>query len=605
MSESPFFSVLVPTYNQAQYLGSALDSLLAQTDPDWEAIIVNDGSTDSTREVIDAYCRKDTRFRAFHKENGGVASALNMGLREARGKWICWLSSDDLFERTKIEIHRQWIAKYPDCHFFLTRARYLHESTHTVEDPKDRIPINREWQLLEMLRCNYVGGNSVCVHHNLWAEVGMFDERLHYGQDYDMWLRLMSRYPAMLIPERTCITRIHPLQCSAGFREATGFDAATVGINFVNQHSFPDLVPLVDLSDTRIAREALTGAINVAADPSAYLYRLGPNPALLFRILEWIWNCDNPELKRSTLKLIQRRAVLVSANYPTTAFQFLWKAVASASQLPQHEYTYEPVSPKEVADINYRLLEATGDRKAQPLLRYIMMNFDRQVPPNISARKWKFREVVILYHNAASSLDPVKDSGFQATLSVAKEFTRAGNMILLISWPGQGTRFVDGILYAGASDEKSLAHAVSSLSPVDMLISISLNDGSDMICSRRYLNLQGKPDEPASPDWLLDTLSSDSSRATHLDISGFTSLRASRLRMIFWFCHRPNQIKRMVVWMIARVAYIVYIIIRTIMANTLGRLSLIWHRIHGEPVTKWPSLLKGLWHEQQQKKRSK
>src|SRR5919108_4145810 len=135
MKNYPSFSVLVPVYNHAQYISEALDSLLAQTERDWEAIVVNDGSTDSTPDVLEAYRAKDSRFRVFHKKNGGVASALNMGLQQARGDWICWLSSDDLFHPCKLEIHRHWIGKYPECCFFFTHFRALNEATGQLSDP--------------------------------------------------------------------------------------------------------------------------------------------------------------------------------------------------------------------------------------------------------------------------------------------------------------------------------------------------------------------------------------------------------------------------------------------------------------------------------------
>ena len=125
MEKTPFFSILVPTYNQAQYLGEALDSVLAQTDSDWEAVIVNDGSTDSTPQVLEQYAQKDPRFKIFHQENGGTGSALNMALKFAQGQWICWLSSDDLFETKKLEIHRQWINKYPEYKFFFSNFTYF------------------------------------------------------------------------------------------------------------------------------------------------------------------------------------------------------------------------------------------------------------------------------------------------------------------------------------------------------------------------------------------------------------------------------------------------------------------------------------------------
>ena len=91
--EHPTFTVLIPTYNQANFLPAALDSLLAQTYSSWEAIVVNDGSTDSSETIAEAYATRDRRIRFFNKMNGGTASALNEGLRHSKGDWICWLSS--------------------------------------------------------------------------------------------------------------------------------------------------------------------------------------------------------------------------------------------------------------------------------------------------------------------------------------------------------------------------------------------------------------------------------------------------------------------------------------------------------------------------------
>ena len=107
----------MPTYNQARYLGAALDLILNQTDPSWEAIVVDDGSTDQTSSVIAQYAALDRRIRAFRKPNGGVASALNMALTQATGEWIHWLSSDDMFEPHKLAVNRRWIPRTPTANF--------------------------------------------------------------------------------------------------------------------------------------------------------------------------------------------------------------------------------------------------------------------------------------------------------------------------------------------------------------------------------------------------------------------------------------------------------------------------------------------------------
>jgi glycosyltransferase involved in cell wall biosynthesis len=88
-------SVVMPTYNDAKYLKSAIDDILNQTYSNFELIIVNDGSTDRTAEIIESYAKQDSRIRVFHKENGGTGSALNHGFEQARGEFGTWVSSDD------------------------------------------------------------------------------------------------------------------------------------------------------------------------------------------------------------------------------------------------------------------------------------------------------------------------------------------------------------------------------------------------------------------------------------------------------------------------------------------------------------------------------
>ena len=92
---SPFFSIIIPVYNVAPYLRECLDSVLAQTFTDWEAICVDDGSTDGSGAILDEYAAKDNRFRVFHQKNAGVSVARNNGLMLASGEWIWFVDSDD------------------------------------------------------------------------------------------------------------------------------------------------------------------------------------------------------------------------------------------------------------------------------------------------------------------------------------------------------------------------------------------------------------------------------------------------------------------------------------------------------------------------------
>lgn len=95
---SPKISIIVPVYNTEQYLCRCIDSVMAQTYTDFELLIIDDGSTDSSGTICDEYAAQDTRVRVFHKENGGVSSARNVGLDNARGEWITFVDSDDYIE---------------------------------------------------------------------------------------------------------------------------------------------------------------------------------------------------------------------------------------------------------------------------------------------------------------------------------------------------------------------------------------------------------------------------------------------------------------------------------------------------------------------------
>lgn len=97
----PKISVIVPVYNTEKYLHRCVDSILSQTFIDFELLLINDGSTDKSGEICDEYARRDSRIRVFHKDNGGVSTARNLGLDEAQGEWICFVDSDDEIRNLK------------------------------------------------------------------------------------------------------------------------------------------------------------------------------------------------------------------------------------------------------------------------------------------------------------------------------------------------------------------------------------------------------------------------------------------------------------------------------------------------------------------------
>lgn len=298
----PNFTILVPSYNQAHFLPTALNSLLAQTHSNWEAVVINDGSTDTTAQVAEAFAVRDHRIRVFHQQNGGVANALNAGLSKARGEWICWLSSDDLFEPYKLTVHMDAIRCNPECLFFHSGYSCLDETTSV----KAQVPVydstDRDLQVLNFFRSCWVHGNSFAAHRSIFGQIGGFVQgSYHNAQDFEMWLRISTHYELCYIPYNTCITRIHPEQPTTQFFEAGKLDCVHACYDFLNNHQFQDLFPFLDLNQIDSARKALVETIRIYLEPDAYFHAAGYNPALLDRLYEWLEN-ESPQAFRIELR---------------------------------------------------------------------------------------------------------------------------------------------------------------------------------------------------------------------------------------------------------------------------------------------------------------
>jgi len=182
----PLVSVIIPTFNCAQYIATAVESVLAQERADVEVLVIDDGSTDATTETLGAY---GDRIRYIHQPNSGVSLARNKGLAAANGRYIGFLDSDDAWHPDKL--HRQLAAmeKDPDagaCYsaFAVTDSRlsplYVHRAKPHSSVLEDLL-----------LRGNWVSTPStVLCERALFAKVGGFDSKLSLCADWDMWLRL-------------------------------------------------------------------------------------------------------------------------------------------------------------------------------------------------------------------------------------------------------------------------------------------------------------------------------------------------------------------------------------------------------------------------------
>lgn len=337
-SAAPRFSILVPTYNHAHYLPAALDSLIAQTYADWEAVVVNDGSSDATPQVLADYAAREPRIRVFDQANGGTAVALNTALEQARGEWVCWLSSDDLFQPDKLANHVEAIRQAPDYDCFFSNFYLLHDPegrlTASGIDVESTIPPLGE-QVIRLFRYNYFNGITIAVRRAVFAAVGPFRAEYRHGQDFDMWLRIAARYRWMYIDHPTCVTRQHEGQ---GTRRAvmTGiYDSTLACLDYLNQHPFADLFPGVDLDDPDQATAALRLSLEVLLDPNGYVNLGGLVVSLAERVVEWLVAHPVAEFRQALRQLVEAER-FAGIDFPRELMEIWQRFATTDGPVPYH-----------------------------------------------------------------------------------------------------------------------------------------------------------------------------------------------------------------------------------------------------------------------------
>lgn len=195
-------SVVIPTFNRAPFLKVALQSILQQTLPPHEVIVVDDGSTDETKVLC------HTEFPTVHyiyQENRGVAAARNLGIRQAKGEWVAFLDSDDAWTPKKLE--RQWdfVQKNPDAQIIQTEEIWIRKGVRVNPRPIHKKQSGEIFEYCVPL-C-IVSPSAVMIHKNVFKKSGPFDEDFLRCEDYEFWLRISLHYPIFTVPEALTIKK--------------------------------------------------------------------------------------------------------------------------------------------------------------------------------------------------------------------------------------------------------------------------------------------------------------------------------------------------------------------------------------------------------------
>ena len=189
-------SVIIPTYNRAHSLARALDSVLAQTRPADEIIVIDDGSTDDTPELMEQHY-SDLGY--YYRENRGVSAARNTGIRKASGDWLAFLDSDDEWLPEKLQCQLQRINDNPSCRIVHNEEIWIRDGVRVNQMKK-----HQKYGGIIFDHCLplcVISPSAVIIHRSVFDKVGLFDESLPACEDYDLWLRICALYPVEYIDE--------------------------------------------------------------------------------------------------------------------------------------------------------------------------------------------------------------------------------------------------------------------------------------------------------------------------------------------------------------------------------------------------------------------
>ncbi|MBU1216914.1 glycosyltransferase family 2 protein [bacterium] len=192
-------SVVIPTYNRYEVLKRALYSVFAQANPPCEVIVVDDGSTDETQQILQDF----PQIQYFYQQNAGVSAARNLGIKNASCEWIAFLDSDDVWHKHKLQEQAAFHKQNPKILMSYTDESWIRNGVE-VKMPKKFKKFGGEI-FQECLSHCIIAPSSALLHKDLLNAVGDFDENLEVCEDYDLWLRIAQTYKIGLVDKKLII----------------------------------------------------------------------------------------------------------------------------------------------------------------------------------------------------------------------------------------------------------------------------------------------------------------------------------------------------------------------------------------------------------------
>jgi glycosyltransferase involved in cell wall biosynthesis len=202
-SHTPFFSVIIPTYNREKSIVEAVESVLSQTFKDFELLVIDDGSTDGTADLLKPISERDSRLRYIYQQNAERSAARNNGIDQSKGQYLCFLDSDDIYLPEHLEKFHKTITEHGcPVAYFLSNAIMEFNGKRKKEPPY----VTQTDDPVELMLKISVASQQVAIHNSILRE-HKYDVNLRIGEDQELWSRVVKHYPVIRSDQYTIVIR--------------------------------------------------------------------------------------------------------------------------------------------------------------------------------------------------------------------------------------------------------------------------------------------------------------------------------------------------------------------------------------------------------------
>lgn len=190
--------VVIPTFNRSSTIERAIQSVINQSYRKFKLYVIDDGSTDDTREKVSSYLSENVHY--LFQENKGVSAARNLGIQSSHAPWICFLDSDDEWLSHKLETQVRFMNNHPDLRFFHSNEIWIRNGVRV--NPKSKFDKSNIDIFRRSLETCLISPSTTLIHRSLLSEMNFFDETFEICEDYDLWLKILASETVGLIPDQ-------------------------------------------------------------------------------------------------------------------------------------------------------------------------------------------------------------------------------------------------------------------------------------------------------------------------------------------------------------------------------------------------------------------